>query len=40
MEYICGFTFAPFCGAGVLDSAMEHRKTPIRRKSVIHPRRQ
>ena len=21
MEYICGFTFAPFCGAGVLDSA-------------------
>ena len=21
MEYICGFTFAPFCGAGVLNSA-------------------
>ena len=21
MEYICGFTFAPFCGAGILSSA-------------------
>ena len=26
MEYICGFTFAPFCGAGVLNSASAKRK--------------